>query len=153
MPQRFRKETTIDAPAERVFRWHELPGAFEALTPPWENVRIVERTGSGLEVGTRVTLEMRAGPLRRRWVALHTAYEPGRMFRDEQVSGPFARWVHTHLIEPLGAERSRLVDDITYALPLGALGQLVGGWFVRRKLARMFEYRHRVTQDACERDS
>jgi uncharacterized protein (TIGR01777 family) len=38
-----------------------------------------------------------------------------------------------------------LVDDVRYALPLGPLGRLFGGRATRRKLERMFAYRHRVT--------
>ena len=28
--------------AEEVFTWHERPGAFERLTPPWEKVKVLE---------------------------------------------------------------------------------------------------------------
>ena len=34
-----------------------------------------------------------------RWVALHTAYEKNRLFVDEQIDGPFARWIHRHEFE------------------------------------------------------
>jgi ligand-binding SRPBCC domain-containing protein len=35
-----------------------------------------------------------------------------------------------------------------YELPFGWAGKLVAGWFVQRKLIRLFEYRHRVTAQA-----
>src|SRR5262249_50926980 len=38
-----------------------------------------------------------------------------------------------------------LEDRIEYAMPYGALGALFGGPAVRRRLARLFDYRHRVT--------
>ncbi|MGZ8423926.1 MAG: hypothetical protein ACXWYD_03150 [Candidatus Binatia bacterium] len=59
--------------------------------------------------------------------------------------------VHTHVIEPRGLHLSLLIDDISYKLPLGLIGQIFGGWLVRRKLKRLFDYRHRVTRQACER--
>ena len=65
-------------------------------------------------------------------------------------SGPFKKWEHTHAMEDDGEGGAWLIDHIDYELPLGALGQLGGGWFVRRKLARMFDYRHAVTRRACE---
>jgi hypothetical protein len=34
---------------------------------------------------------------------------------------------------------------VEYALPFGALGRWLGGWYVRRKLEKLFEYRHDVT--------
>ncbi len=148
--QRFIKESQIAAPAQLVFSWHEAPDAFEKLTPPWERVRIVERSAPGIQSGTKITLEIGVGLLKQRWVAVHTAYEEGRMFRDEQVSGPFRSWVHTHVVEPRGANFSLMKDEIRYELPLGLLGRLLAGWLVRRKLKRLFDYRHHVTRQACE---
>ena len=147
----FEKRTRIAAPPARVFAFHELPDALQRLTPPWEASRIVERVpAEGLAVGTRVVLEVHVGPIRQRIVAEHTQFDPGRMFHDRMTEGPFARWEHTHLVEPDGAGGAWLVDHVDYALPLGALGQLGGGWFVRRKLDRMFAYRHDVTRRFCE---
>lgn len=145
----FEKRTRIAAPPERVFAFHEAPDALERLTPPWEDARVVEKSG-GIEVGARVVLETRIGPVTVRWVAEHTGYEKGRMFQDTQRSGPFRRWEHTHRMEPDGAGGTWLVDRVDYELPLGALGALAGGWAVRRRLARMFDYRHEVTRRACE---
>ncbi len=143
---RFMRRTRIAAPAGDVFRWHSRPGAFERLTPPWEAVRVLEHTG-GIENGARVVLRMGAGPFGVRWVAEHRDYIEGRQFRDVQVEGPFARWEHTHLVEPDGAEACFLEDRIDYALPLGPLGAAAGGAIARTRLARMFAYRHRITTD------
>jgi len=139
----FVRRTRINAPAAEVFRWHARPGALERLTPPWEPVEVVEHTG-GIENGARVVLRVRIGPFAQRWVSEHRDYQEGRQFRDVQVEGPFARWEHTHRIEPDGPSACSLEDHIEYALPLGALGQL-GEGFVRQKLERMFAYRHRIT--------
>lgn len=132
--ERYKKESNIAAPAEIVFSWHEAPDAFEKLTPPWERVRIVERSASGIQPGTKITLEMSLGPFKQKWVAVHSDYEAGRMFRDEQLSGPFTCWVHTHLVEARGPDACVLIDDVRYQLPLGFIGQFLGGWLVRRKL-------------------
>jgi len=62
----------------------------------------------------RVVLSVPQGPFRRRWVARHFDYQPGRQFRDEQVSGPFNKWVHTHRVLPStdGAGHSVLHDHV-----------------------------------------
>ncbi|APR86614.1 Cell division inhibitor [Minicystis rosea] len=146
----FEKRTRIAAPPDRVFAFHAEPDALRLLIPPWEDARVLEKT-PGLDVGTRAVIETKIGPIKQRIVAEHTAYEAGRMFQDTMRSGPFRRWVHTHTMEPDGAGGTWLVDHIEYELPLGALGQLAGGWFVRHKLDRMFAHRHRVTREACER--
>ncbi len=141
---RFIARSSIPAPAPSLYDWHARPGALERLTPPWDRVEVLERRG-GIEDGGRVSLRVKAGPFGRRWEAVHRDHEPGRGFRDEQQSGPFAHWSHLHRFEPDGAERSLLRDEIEYALPLGVLGRIVGGGWTRRKLERLFTHRHAVT--------
>jgi ligand-binding SRPBCC domain-containing protein len=83
-------------------------------------------------------------------VAVHTAYEKGRMFQDTIVQGPFSKWIHTHTMEPDGEGGTWLIDHIEYELPMGAVGSLFGGRFARKKLEKMFDFRHEVTRKACE---
>src|SRR5689334_9631773 len=137
----FRYRTRLDVPAEAVFRWHTRPGALERLTPPWERVEVVERTG-GINNGDKVVLRLHLGPFSRQWVAEHRDYLEGRQFRDIQREGPFAYWEHTHRFEPDGPTACYLDDRIEYALPFGALGHKGGHQLVQRKLERLFRYRH-----------
>src|SRR5271155_4053953 len=136
--------TQITAPAADVFAWVTRPGVFERLTPPWESVVTLSRTGAGPQLGSRTEFTIGVGPFRRRWLAEHTAFEPGRMFRDEQISGPFSHWVHTHTVEPAGPTSCTLEDRIEYAPPLGSLGSAAAGAYLRRKMERGFAYRHRI---------
>ncbi|MFG0333430.1 MAG: SRPBCC family protein, partial [Maioricimonas sp. JB049] len=140
----FVRRSEMPASAGTVFAWHERPGAFERLAPPWDRVELVEQTG-GIHNGARVVL--RVGPLRQRWVAEHRNYVPGRSFQDVQVSGPFAHWEHTHSVEPIDGTRCILEDRIEYRLPGGKIGNTAGGGMVRSMLDRMFTYRHAVTAD------
>jgi len=143
----FRKRTRVEAPAGAVFEWLTRPGAFERLAPPWEHVRAVARSGSAPQTGSRTEFDVQVGPVRRRWVAEHTGFEAGRMFRDEQISGPFARWVHTHTVEPDGPTACMLDDQVEYSLPLGTLGAAANS-YIQRRLDRAFAHRHAVvTQD------
>lgn len=150
MSEQFIRRTKIAAPAEKVYRWHAEPGALERLQPPWEDARVVETTGGIEQPGSRVTLRVRIGPFTQTWIAEHTACEPGRMFRDKMIHGPFPQWEHTHNFIPDGPDGSWLEDRVDYVLPLGIFGQLLGKWYVRRKLDRLFAYRHQVTKAALE---
>lgn len=138
----YEKRSVIDTPAPALFSWHTRPGAFERLTPPWEHLRIVSRHG-GIADGSRVTLELRRGPLKTRWEALHRNFVEGRQFTDVQVAGPFKRWEHTHLVEPVDETKATLIDHVEYALPLGPLGAVAGAPFARRMMDRLFAFRHR----------
>jgi len=140
----FLRRSRIDAPAAEVYAWHALPDSLGRLTPPWEHVKMIEKIG-GIERGARVVLQFGRWPFRRRWIAEHQDFEEGRYFSDLQVSGPFAYWKHTHTFEPDGPSACSLEDRVEYALPFGVLGRWFAGWYVRRKLTKLFEYRHEVT--------
>ena len=55
---------------------------------------------------------------------------------------------------PEGANSCRLEDRVEYELPLGFIGSLFGGWFVDKKLRKLFLYRDNVAAEAfAGRDS
>ncbi len=145
----FVKESRIAAAPGAVFAFHESPGAFEKLIPPWEKVTIVEAPVS-LRPGTRAVLRTRLGPLDLEWVAEHTEYEPGRLFADRQVRGPFAYWYHRHRFLEDGQGGTLLRDEIDYRPPLGRIGEILGSRLIDSKMKKMFDYRHAITKQIME---
>ncbi len=139
------RSTVVPFPSEEVYAWHARPGACERLTPPWERVEILERTG-GLEDGARTVVRVRAGLASVRWVAVHRDHVPGQRFVDEQIEGPFAHWVHTHEFMPEG-NGARVTDRIEYAPPYGLAGAAADLWLVRPRIDRLLRYRHTLLQD------
>lgn len=145
----FIKESVIRASPERVFAFHELPDAFARLMPPWEKSRIIE-AASSLQPGARAIIETKLfGLVPARWEALHTAYDPPRMFEDIQTHGPFRSWRHRHYVKPHDGG-AVLRDEIEYEPPLGFAGRLVAPLFIIPRLEKLFEYRHAVTRQWCE---
>jgi uncharacterized protein len=140
----FMYRSKIEATAAEVYAWHARPDALQRLTPPGERVEVIEKTG-GIERGARVVMQFGRWPFRQRWVAEHRDYEVSHYFSDLQVSGPFAFWKHTHTFIPDGPGCSILEDRVEYVLPLGFVGRWVAGAYVRKKLSKLFEYRHAVT--------
>lgn len=151
----FIKSSEIQAPARDVFAWHQTPNALKALIPPWENVTIEQAPASPAN-GALAVLVLHVGPFKLRWVARHRDFidrgERGGEFTDEQVSGPFASWVHRHVVRATGSTSCVLEDRIEYAVPFGRLGEILAGWYVRKKLVRMFGYRHTATAAALRRE-
>jgi hypothetical protein len=142
-------ESTLGFPvsAAEAFAWHERDGALERLTPPWERVELVGRSGPGIGTGVKVTLRNRLGPFVLKWVAEHRDYVPAHLFRDVALSGPFASWDHRHEFSDTPGGGSRLRDHVEYRLPGGWAGRLVAGGMVRGKIASLFAYRQAVTRD------
>ncbi len=139
----FQRTVRVPVPVETLFAWHERPGAFTRLAPPWDAPRVLEHTG-GIRDGARVRLQVHAGPVATTWQLEHRDYIVNQQFVDVLQEGPFAHWVHTHRFNADGPNASVLDDHIEYALPLGTLGDTVAGTFAESTLARVFVYRHEV---------
>jgi len=139
------KRTEMPVSSRRLFDYHARPGALTRLLPPFQSVR-VEQPG-GIRDGERVVLRMGPGPLGLRWVAEHRDFVDGERFTDDQVSGPFAHWSHTHVFLPHERDprRSVLEDRVEWAPPCGALGRALAARALERVVERMFRFRHERT--------
>jgi len=141
----FTKRVRISAPAEEVFKWHARPGAIERLSPPWDPLKILIPS-KGIQKGTEVLLEMKAGPFPFKWFARHTDYQEHKFFQDRQVRGPFRKWIHSHRFEPDGKNACLLEDHIEYKLPFHFISGFPSKKIIQKKLERIFTYRHQITQ-------
>jgi ligand-binding SRPBCC domain-containing protein len=145
----FVKESVIRASPQRVFEFHEQPNVLTLLIPPSESGRVIQSAKIS-EVGTQAIIEtMILGPIKTRWVAEHTVYDPPHMFEDIQVKGPFRSWRHRHIVEPV-SDGAILRDEIDYEPPFGFLGRLVAPILIQKRLQKLFDYRHEVTRRWCE---
>ena len=131
----YQSELEVPVPVDQLFSWHENPGAFERLTPPFDPVSVKKRNG-GID-GGEVHIQMNLGPIPLTWVARHHDYIKNEQFFDEQVSGPFASWNHKHLFEKIDSNSSKVTDKIDYRLPLGILGETFGGAFAKQKIKQI----------------
>ncbi len=139
--------------ARALFDWHAQPGAFERLTPAWQPSSVLSRSGVGITDGSRVEVEVPIlhGLIHQRMLMEHRNYAEGSTFSDTQISGPFSKWTHIHRMEPVSDSSSILEDRIAWELPLGSLGELGAGWYVRNQLERLFDFRHERTRIDLER--
>ena len=102
---------------------------FRTFTP----APIVMRQGLLVDYGIRV----HGIPIR--WRSEITTWDPPNRFVDEQRSGPYRRWTHTHTFAD---ERggTRLGDVVEFEMFGGSLI----GWFVMRDLRAIFEFRRQA---------
>ena len=144
MRARFKKESFFSVPKQELFAFHERDDAFSLLTPASENIEVGSTASTLAPSDEVVRFAVRFGPLRLRFENVHTVYEPFDLFVDEQRRGLFTEWRHEHRFEQAGWDgdpASMLSDEIVYSHPLLPLLNP----FVRHRLRRLFEYRHRAT--------
>jgi ligand-binding SRPBCC domain-containing protein len=129
------------------------PANLDSITPPDLGFRITSAPELRMFEGQIITYRVKIAPLLWvPWVTEIKCVEEGRSFIDEQRFGPYAFWHHRHLFEPEG-DGVRMTDTIHYGLPLGPLGSIAHGVFVRRKLEWIFSYRKAIlTEKFGQRD-
>jgi uncharacterized protein len=140
MKRELKFSTELTVKAETAYAWHEHDSAFNRLSPPWDQARML-RT-QGIKEGGRAHIELTTPLGQVRWLAEHFNVQVGKSFSDRQLSGPFAFWQHTHSFEPSSTSSCVLHDTLQYELPLSPLSDFFAGAFVRNKLSAMFRYRH-----------
>jgi ligand-binding SRPBCC domain-containing protein len=79
------------------------------------------------------------------WRTRISSWAPPSRFVDEQLRGPYRRWVHTHLFESSG-EGTLMTDRVEYRLAGHALAAPVLP-LVRRQLDRIFRHRARTIRE------
>lgn len=143
------ERSTLHHSRSVVWDWHQRPGAFERLSPPWQPVEAV--LWAPVAKGARQKFRVRKYGRWWSWEAQITEVVEGSRFVDVQTAGPFARWEHTHSFEPTANGGCVLEDHLTYDLPMGALGRWVAGSAVARDLAAVFAFRHARTRADLDR--
>ncbi|MDO8188100.1 SRPBCC family protein [Conexibacter sp. JD483] len=140
------REQTLPGSPDTVFPFFAAARNLEAITPPWLGFQVTTPEPIAMAPGTLIDYRLRLHGLPLRWRTRIAAWEPGERFVDEQLSGPYALWHHTHEFTPApaapgGEPRTAMRDTVRYALPLGPLGELAHRILVRRDLDRIFDFR------------
>jgi hypothetical protein len=153
MPRRLRRlerSQMLPRPVEEVFAFFSDARNLEAVTPPFLRFRILTPMPIVMTAGTRIDYALSIHGVPIRWRTLITRWQPGVCFIDEQESGPYAYWRHTHEFEACGSA-TRMRDTVDFLEPFGPLGQVAHGLFVRRTLDRIFDFRRDATRHLLAR--
>jgi ligand-binding SRPBCC domain-containing protein len=136
----------IELPIEPTFELFCDAFNLERITPPWLGFRVVTPRPIVMGEGTHLEYRLRLHGVPVRWKTRISAWNPPHRFVDEQVSGPYALWHHTHTFEPDG-EATLITDRVRYRIGFGPLGALALALFVRRDVERIFDHRREAMLD------
>src|SRR3954470_21062996 len=135
-----RREQWIARPIEEAFTFFASAHNLEEITPPWVGFKILSMSTESIEEGTTIRYRLRLHGIPVHWRTDIREWNPPHCFVDEQTKGPYKLWRHTHRFEARG-NRTKMIDEVQYALPFGVLGQIVHALKVRRDVSRVFDYR------------
>jgi ligand-binding SRPBCC domain-containing protein len=138
--RRFTAEQWLPRPRAALVPFFADAANLERLTPPWLSFRILTPSPIEMKPGALIDYRLRIRGVPLRWRTRIAVWEPPERFVDEQVRGPYRRWIHEHsFFERDGGTLCR--DDVRYAVPGGAL---VDRLLVRPDVERIFAFRRQV---------
>lgn len=138
-----RTRQQVPAPLDQVFPFFARPENLKVITPDWLNFSILTPSPIPMVEGQVVDYLIKLGPIPTRWRTLISAYDPPHCFVDQQLSGPYSFWHHTHRFEAVPGG-TLLTDEVRYLMPFGPLGDLVHGLVIKRQLQAIFAHRGQV---------
>jgi len=145
------------APRSEVFAFFSDPANLEALTPTWLRFEVLTPKPLPRGEGALFAYRIRVRGIAIHWRTLIETYLPGERFVDRQIAGPYALWHHTHRFEDLPPSAdlpsggTRMTDLVRYRVGWGFMGQIITALWVRRDIARIFEYRKQVLAERFPR--
>ena len=143
----FSHESVIPANASEVFSYHGRNQSILRLAPPWEKLDLLNLTEDAESLAT-LDLRIRLGSLKTNWQVQREEFAQKRTVVYSQSKGPFRYWKHTQSFRSLDDDSSSLRDLVQFSLPFAGLtNNRLGNHLVRKRLKRLFLYRHSTAQN------
>lgn len=137
---RLQREQLIPQSIERVFSFFANAENLELLTPRWLNFEILSPPPIEMHVGSIIQYRLRIHGMPVHWTTAITEWNPPFGFVDVQLNGPYRLWHHRHRFMSHG-QQTHMIDEVTYRLPFGWLGNVAHHLLVKRDLQRIFDFR------------
>lgn len=137
-----RREQVVPHGLAEVYAFFADAFNLERITPPELRFRVLTPAPIDIREGTLIDYRLSLFGVPFGWRTRISAWQPPFMFVDEQLSGPYREWIHTHTFESVPGG-TRLTDHVQYRLPLYPFGQAALP-LVRRQVEHIFDYRARI---------
>ena len=136
---RLRTHLHVPAPLAETFAFFADAANLSRITPRELGFSIATPLPIEMRVGALIDYTIRLWGIPMQWRTRIAAWEPGVQFVDEQLTGPYRSWVHTHRFTSVDGGTD-IDDEVVYSLPFGLAGRLAAP-LIRVQIARIFRYR------------
>ena len=121
-----RSRSWVSAPVDEAFAFFDDPANLGRLMPPPVRIRLVRVEPAPPRPGSIFEFRYGLGPIQRTWIIRLVDRVPGERFVDETLSGPVARFHHSHTFSAAGRGGTWIEDRVDFHVgPDGALGTVV----------------------------
>jgi ligand-binding SRPBCC domain-containing protein len=140
---KFRAEQEISSDIDSVFDFFSKPENLSKITPPKMGFHILTPTPIEMKAGAIIDYTVKIFGVPQRWRTMITSYEWEKMFVDEQMKGPYSLWHHKHIFIKT-SNGVKIIDEVTYVLPLQFMQSLVNKLIIAPQIEEIFSYRKKI---------
>jgi len=138
----------LEQPRESVFPFFADAHNLEKLTPSFLKFNVLTPKPIDMHSGCEIRYKLKVRGIPINWKTTIHNWAPPRQFVDNQDSGPYALWHHTHTFEPTEDGRGTICTDTVRYRPAGwILAPLVNRFFVQRDVVNIFRYRFKKLEE------
>ena len=142
------REQQLNCTIDEAWRFFSSANNLSKITPKEMNF-IVRTQLSDDNIYKGMIIDYFVSPMlniKMSWQTEITEVDFQKSFTDFQKKGPYKLWNHRH--DFIKNENGVLMKDtVDYELPLGFLGEIAHGIFVKKKLEHIFDYRTKVLEE------
>lgn len=137
-----RTKQELPISVEKAWKFFSDPKNLKDITPNEMNFNIISGADKSIYAGQ--IIQYKVSPIlgiNLKWVTEITHVKEKEYFVDEQRFGPYSLWHHKHFFKKING--GILMEDIVdYKIPYGFIGQFAHVIFVKKKLEKIFNFRH-----------
>ncbi len=133
-------EQWINQKREDIFSFFSDEKNLEKMTPDFLGFKVLKKSTPLIEQGTLIDYSLKLYGIPMKWQTLIEQWQPGQKFVDTQLKGPYSKWYHTHEFIAF-REGTLMRDTVLYKAPMGFLGDLIAGYFIKKNVEKIFAYR------------
>lgn len=142
------REQQLNCTIDEAWRFFSSANNLSKITPKEMNF-IVRTKLSDDNIYKGMIIDYFVSPMmniKMSWQTEITEVDFQKSFTDFQKKGPYKLWNHRH--DFIENENGVLMKDtVDYELPLGFLGEIAHGLFVKKKLEHIFNYRTKILEE------
>lgn len=131
---------------DQIFPFFSKAENLGILTPSWLNFKITAKSDVFLKKESTIDYKLKIHGVSVKWRTLISDWKNNEFFIDEQLRGPYSKWHHLHLFEPVPGG-CLLRDEVIYRIPGSLVGKWLLGHWIGKTVNKIFSFRQQRIEE------
>tara|TARA_R110002073_G_scaffold118918_2_gene258901 strand:+ start:38753 stop:39295 length:543 start_codon:yes stop_codon:yes gene_type:complete len=132
----------LSQPIDTVFPFFADAYNLEKLTPSFLKFKVITPKPIDMRSGCEIKYQLKIHGIPIKWKTTILDFDPPHKFIDNQDTGPYTLWHHTHTFAPTADGSATICTDTVLYRPKGWIfAPIINKYFVQKDVTNIFHYR------------